>query len=147
MEGIADGAATVHAYQRLASDWGGFLKLFRTGENKIHGWNVTRIGTDERLNTSCGSARYHLFAFRGYMGVDDSAASELAFQQVIENICEAFRRDMDLAGAADPGYDDAYQDIGVVQVETVEPRMFGSVLCHSAELRYRCREIHTDIAV
>lgn len=152
VEGIKDGSAKVHDYQRLKPKYDDFLECFKTTENKIHGWIITRKAVFDRLATNNERWRYHHFIFRGYYGLDDSAGSEKHFQEVIENICAAFVADMDLSndgdsGVVDAGYDDNDSQIGCCQAGIIETRIFGVVLCHFAELEYHCKEYLTDIGV
>ena len=145
-----NGAANVYDYQRLSTDWTSFLSLFKvTSTSKIHGWTFTRTSTEEILCTNNQSERVFTFKIRGYMSVDDSAESEKTFQDIIENICDDFRMDMDLGigSTIEAGDDQNTNGIGVVQVQIVEARMFWAVLCHFAELEYKCKTLNSDINV
>jgi hypothetical protein len=145
--GITGGAGKVYDYQRLSTEWNHFLGLFKTTGSKIHGWIITRVSTDEQLMTNYQSRRVFTFLLRGYMSVDDSEESEKDFQDIVENICTDFRKDMDLGigSTIEPGDDEHTNGIGVVQVKTVEARKFGAVLCHFAELEYKCKTLNSDI--
>lgn len=145
-EGI-EGKAKVHEFQRLAKTWNDFMDQFKSDQNKLHGWCVTRINTTEVFMTNCETERFHLWAIRGYYGVEDKSKSELTMQNIIENICETFRKDLDLRETASPGGDDNFRDVGLVQIDSIEPRIFGEVLVHFADLRYRSREILNDISL
>lgn len=115
----------VYDYERWAKDWGTFINLFKTtisGKAQIRGWEIKRKAAKEDAT----NAKTHIYGINGYMGVDDSAASEKTFNAVIEAIATAFRADKTLNKAV-LGHD-------FIQVELIEPRMFASVLCHCAEL-------------
>lgn len=133
LEGIG-GIGKVYDYERSTSgDWAKFLALFKTAGNKIHGWTVTREKTLERFLAGSSSERIHEMVLRGYYAVDDAGASEKTFQDLIETICSALRPKTTLGGKAD-------QVEAPLQVSIVEPRDFGGVLCHYAELRQRAQE-------
>lgn len=128
-----DGVGVIHDYERWAADWGKFLELYKNTDGKINGWTITRTKTDEDCNTASHVTRIHHCTIRGVYGLKDEDASELIFQALIESICAAFRakyRLNDIAANTEP-----------VQVEVVENRMFGTVLCHYCELTVTAEEI------
>jgi hypothetical protein len=130
LSGIPD-VGVVHDYDRWAVDWGAFIALFKTtigGKDQIRGWEISRISASEDRT----SVRPHTYAIRGYMGLKDSQATEKTFNDLIEAIAAAFRASQDL-GKAVLGHD-------FIQIAVIEPRMFGSVLCHYAELRLTVHE-------
>jgi len=121
---------TVHDYERHAADWGKFIELFRANDGKIRGWEITRrqvTGQQQTLGLGFReSDSRHVYKIRGYMGLQDAAASELAFNALIEAIRAAF------AAAGRLGGNSNHHDF--VQVGIIEPRMFGAVLCHFCEM-------------
>ena len=121
------GIGTVHAYERWAADWTGFLTHFKTESNKINGWTVSRRKTESDRDTMPTLNRKHRFVMRGYYGLKDSAATELTFQALVEGVQDAFESQYLLGGTV--------INSGPVQVLVIEQRMFGSVLCHYAECR------------
>ena len=126
--GITD-IGVVHDYERLATDWKVFLENFKpAGKAYIRGWTIRRGSTAEELSSHEESDRSYRFIIRGYMSLDDANASSKTFDSLIESICDAFRALIrnDLNGKADR--------VGVMQVDAVEDRMFGSALCHYCEL-------------
>jgi hypothetical protein len=147
--GITGGAGKVYDYQRFSTEWNHFLGLFKTTGNKIHGWNLTRVSTEEILQTNNRSERVFVFKIRGYMTIEDAEESEKDFQDIVENICAAFRADMDLGigSTIEAGDDEHTNGIGVVQVQIVEARSFGGTICHFAELEYKCKTLNSDINV
>ena len=117
----------VYDYDRWAADWATFINLFKTtisGMPQIRGWEISRTGPVPNDTTS---VRSHTYTIRGYMSLDDSAATEKTFNALIEAIYDAFLAAPDLNYAA-LGHDG-------IQVDVIEARMFGSVLCHYTELR------------
>jgi len=126
------GIGTVHAYERWAADWTAYLSFFKTEENKINGWTVSRRKTESDRDTMPTLNRRHRFIMRGYYGLKDSAATEHTFQALVEAVQDAFEDQYLLNGTV--------INSGPVQVQVFENRMFGNVLCHYAELELIAEE-------
>jgi hypothetical protein len=134
-----DGVSICHEYERWASDWGRILSQFKTGSDVINGWTVSRRSTARRQVTLGRQEVAHVFTVRGIYGLDDSAATEQTFQAQVDSL-EAVFADMDnetLSGTCETTHPDWGPMNGAVglQVDVVEPRLFGSILCHVAECR------------
>ena len=128
-----DGIGVIHQYQRFAAEAPAFLAFFQpVPDGPINGWVITRVRTVTETASSTHEVRRHDFAIRGYYGLQDASASELTFQALVESICAKFREDQTLEGTA--------QFSEPVQVELVDLRMFGGVLCHVAELKLTAEE-------
>lgn len=129
------GIGQVHDYERYASRVAD-LKALYAYQGQIRGWHLRRIGTKE---SSPGRGRHvvdHAWQWRGYMSLDDSAATEETFDDLIEAIRDAYRADDSLSGLV------ATMIIGDqagVQVQDSGPVLFGGVLCHSARLAVTTR--------
>jgi len=121
----------VHDYERYAKTWEEYLAFFKS-DGLIKGWTITRTSTPEVKSTTTTNMRTHTFLIRGYFSLDDSAATEKTFQNIIEAIATAFRVKPTLNGKA--------FDSEPLQVDTVGMVMFGSVLCHFCELRLLVQE-------
>lgn len=121
----------VHDYERWAKTWEDYLSLFKSN-GLIKGWTITRTATPEVTSTTTTNTRTHTFLIRGYYSLDDSAATETTFQDLIEEIAAAFRVKPTLNGQA--------FDCGPLQVDIVGSVMFGSVLCHFCQLRLLVQE-------
>lgn len=129
LEGVA-GIGNVHDRERYADRHSELKTLFVTG-GKVLGWVVRRVRTQE---FSPAVGRYvvrHGWQIRGYMSFDDSASSETAFDDLIEDIRDAFRADEELGGLI-AGID--VDDRTGVQVEDSGPVMFCGALCHGCRL-------------
>ncbi len=116
----------VHDYERWAVDWSKFLGFFRTGisgVDQIRGWEIGRKAPITEDETS---VKKHTYSIKGYMGVEDAAQTEKTFNTLIEAVAAAFRSDKTLSGTA-LGHD-------FIQVEALDTRSFGGVLCHYTEL-------------
>lgn len=121
-----EGAGVGHRYQRWAETYEQFLDLFKDAAGRINGFCITRDRAGEKTVTTSHNERIHRIRMRFYRGLNDADASELDFQQYIDDTCTAFRSKRTLNGAA--------ADTTPVQVEVIDNRMFGGVLCHFAEL-------------
>ena len=130
--GVA-GVGVVHDYARLASDWGKFLSLFQDpADGKVRCWMITRRSTPSQRDTMPTLRRSHEFRIIGIYSLKDAEATELEFQDLVERIQTAFDSNNTLNGSV--------LDSDPIQVDLVEPRMFGSVLCHYAQLTLRAHE-------
>lgn len=138
------GIGVVHDYERLSTDWNKYLDLYKDSGGRINGWTVSRFKTPERTHSQGGGmTRTHQFIIRGIYGLKDADATELAFQDLVEAICVAFRAADTLNGACFTctPTEGAPDGAAGIQVEIVEPRMFGGVLCHYAELHLYAQEL------
>jgi hypothetical protein len=123
----------VHDYERHAATWEKFIELFRTviaGQGQIRGWEITRRQRTGRQGTMGAgfreTERRHVYKLHGYLGLQDLMASEKTFQSLIDAICAAFADTPRLGGATNSHE--------FIQVNVIEPRMFGGVLCHFCEM-------------
>lgn len=133
------GMGKVYTYERWAPEWKDFLSLFKTTANKINGWSISRAATVQRQETLGEKERAHILVFRGVYGLDDSANTESTFQTQIEAMVDKFNEDSNenLGGACLTTHPDWGPMNGLVglQVDKVENRIFGRVLCHYGECR------------
>jgi hypothetical protein len=122
-----DGIGKVHDYDRWTTDWNRFLSFFKTEDNKINGWIITRSWAKEKVHAATSvNIRTHRIIIKGYYGLKDSAGSEKAFQDLIESVCDALRKNNDLNGSclsADPP-----------QVAKIYHRPFGGILVHACNI-------------
>lgn len=150
IKSVLDGVsaiANVHDYVRWAKSWGAFLDLIKDETNgKINGWMFSRRSTATRQATVGEIERAHVYVVRGYYGLADADESEKTFQGIVDDACDAFDDDQTLGGACDTIHPDWGPMAGAVglQVDIVEPRMFGSVLCHYFEGRLCALESVSD---
>lgn len=131
LEEVTDVGSKVYDYERWAKTWQEYLELFKSN-GIIKGWTITRRATPEISKTPSSNVRTHTFIIHGFYSLDDSAASETTFQDIIENIATAFRSEITLGGTA--------FDCSPLQVDSVGAVMFGGVLCHFCELRLLVQE-------
>ncbi|MCY4383923.1 MAG: hypothetical protein OXE44_12310 [Nitrospinae bacterium] len=151
------GAGRVHSYQRWSADLGKYLDHFRwqTGDGlaQIRGWVLTRERAGEEAasvgsNAAGGftpagiSRRTHTFLLFGIMSAEDAVGSEVVFQELLEEICDRFRDDRTLRLLDESGSPRvrSLERLQPPQVDLIELRTFGNVLCHYAEIRLRAIE-------
>jgi len=117
----------VHSYERFVADMAKFIELFKTtigGVPQIRGWEIGRKGPFEDIEQR--TINQLTYSIKGYMGLQDAAATELAFSLIIEDVRTKFRDNLTLNGKAN-GHDGLKGDV-------LEVRMFGNVLCHYVEM-------------
>jgi len=131
------GIGVVHEYQRWARDWTKFLNQFQDADGRINTWMFSRTVTPEKWLSNVEYIRVYEYVIRGMYGLKDGDATELIFQGVVDRICAAFRDKATLNDACEtivPEFGSLAGRAGI-QVETVDVRTFGIVLCHYAELK------------
>jgi len=143
LESVA-GIGVVHDYERWAVDWAKALQLFKpSNQDKINGWMITRTKTQEWVDTFNRNFSLHHFLIRGVYSLDDAGASEKIFQDLIEAVRDKFRTNYNLNGSCESIYPDTgppYEGRAGVQVDLIEVRTFGGVLCHYCELSLYAKE-------
>jgi hypothetical protein len=132
-----DNEGQVHDYERWANDWDAYLALYKTtigGADYIRGWTITCEAMPTTLHQTNGvKIREYRHRVRMYWGLDDSAASEKAAFAKCEELCNALD-DSALHG-------DGYYLADPASLEIFENRVFGSVLCHYAEIQQSTYEV------
>jgi len=126
------GIGEVLDYERYAREWSTYKSLFKSGAHvnfvQIQRPSFTRIvhGSD-----SCERVT-HNFLLKGAYSLNDEAATEKTFQDLVEAMCQAFRDKPDL------------NDVAEVVIYPISGRiyngMFGNVLCHICEIEISIRE-------
>ena len=134
------GIGVVHNRERYADRQAEFRTLYMHAPDNVNGWFVRFEGRNE----SEESVGRHLVVVRwrlqGFYGFDDAAGSEVAFVALVEAAAAAFRADPTLGGAALDTLASGSGESGL-QVDAVEPVMFGGILCHRAACRLTTRSL------
>lgn len=134
----------VHDYQRWAVQWPDYLDKFKAtigSSSVIRGWTVSLLSfTSEYLiyPNDAGkniAVRDYVYKIRGYFGLDDASASEKAAMAIVEDVIEALDADTVLHAQTE-----FYDETPPAQLDVFEPRLFGSVLCHYAEITQHVKE-------
>ncbi len=126
----------VHDYDRWEINWDDFLALFKStvgGVAQIRGWtiHVHSDGSSYPGTNNVGQFE-HLFLLRGYLGLNDSNATEKAFDDLVEAVVKAFMGNYPLNGSA--------MNAEPPQVTVKEVRQLSDVLAHYAEIQLRVKE-------
>ena len=121
------GIGKCYDYTRWNNDWGKFIELFKDSTGKILGWELGRAAVQSTYLSNADGEETHAFIIRGYMAVNDAQTSEKVFNAKIETIRATFRRNYTL--------NDTVHMVSPVSAQVIDQRVFGSVLCHYAELR------------
>ncbi len=122
-----------HLYERWAVDWGKFIEFFKdSASGRILGWEITRPGVASQRLNNIENQDDHRYVVKFYMGVKDADATELLFEAKIEAIRAAFRLNITLDGECN--------GTSAMSKTAGDTRMFGSVLCHYAELTITATE-------
>lgn len=107
----------------------------------VLGWSITRESTAVGPYTMGKNLQLHQLVIRGYRALDNAAATEREFQDLIEAVTAALR--LEETGKFNAG---AIQ-VAPPQVRLVEPRLFGfgdgAALMHYAELGLEVAEAVT----
>lgn len=133
LEGVT-GIGPVYDYERYAKTNSELVTLY-TAAGRLHGWHFYREATVEEDLDNSEVRRVVRWKIRGFMALDDADQTGLVFDDLVEAIADAFRADPTLGGAclANKDLDQEFGPSGI-QVESIVPVMFASVLCHRAEL-------------
>lgn len=119
------GIGKVHDYERFTVDTAKFLALFKDAvSEKIFGWEITR----ESVKLERIAQKYKAisnYVIKGYYALADDAGTEKTFNAVVDIIIQKFI-DTQIPGT---------QGQSLPQVSVLQARMFGSILCHYAEIR------------
>lgn len=136
------GIGQVFDYERYAKTDKDFRELYAAGE-RVLGWHVRRVARREDAENNEVMTDWEI---RGFMGLEDASASELAFDDLVDAICDAWRADPTLIGNASPSARGAVlypRDNTPVVPELADagPALFAGVLCHSARLKLTTRTV------
>jgi len=127
------GIGVVHDYERYASQAADFRTLYLTG-GQILGWHVRRVSVSSKFIAYGEWEETNSWEIRGYAGLNDADASEIAMDNLVEAIRAAFRADDDLGGVVDSC---TTPDAAGIQLTSSVPVMFAGVLCHGVLLSLR----------
>ena len=128
------GIGQVHAYERYAKTDKDFREIYAAND-RVLGWHVRRVARREGAEFNETMTDWEL---RGFMSLEDAAASELAFDDLVDLIGDAWRADPTLGGLVLYPRDTA---LVVPELADAGPAMFAGVLCHSARLKLTTRTV------
>ena len=126
--------------ERYVRDESKFMALYLYtppgGHKQVRGWWLRRKATQERTVGLDLNMEMHTWMVRGYMALNDDAATELEFDALIETMRNAWRANPTLGGICQQSPVEGDNTDGL-QVLDVSPVLFCGVLCHSAWLELR----------
>lgn len=129
----------VHNYLRNLKSREEVIAEFRDESlGRVNGWMVSRRSFTDEQSGTMSNTRLATWLLRGYMAVEDSLATELLFQQVVDDVAAAFTPQDNLGGLVEL--------IEPVQVPTIGHAWLGrpesGFLCHGAELTLNIQEFY-----
>jgi hypothetical protein len=129
------GIGVVHDYDRLTTDYTKFLKRFLDEDSRINGCQFARTRREQRFVN--GQEVIHIISIRRIMAVQDAEATGIIFDDHIEDLAGLFEANDSLNDSCQSTCPDWGEMTGLsgLQVDLVEHRTFGGVLCHYAECR------------
>lgn len=141
LNGVAN-IGRVHNYLRWNADWSKFLDAFKDTEGRIRGCMFARQSFGNRRDTIGENEGMHVFRFMFIMGLKDADATGIVFDDLLQDVVKDFEADLTLGGTCLTTHPDWGPLAGLValQIDLIEPRMFGGVLCHYAEGRLEALE-------
>lgn len=129
--GVVDN--NVYKYDRLEREWTAYLSAFKDATNSvIHGYTITRVNWTEIREASRSNLRTTKWIIRGYYSLGSSGETEATFQGIIDNIATKF--------SEDPRLNSTVLSVESFNLDILEARMFGDVLCHYAEMSLTTEE-------
>ncbi len=98
----------------------------------VASWMVSRKQRTDTQSSNISNTILHTFYLRGYYGMEDAKETEITFNKIVDNVCEAFRPQGSLDGIVEL--------ILPVQVLDIDYRELHGVLCHFAECTLTVQE-------
>lgn len=128
------GIGVVHEYERFSKDEKKFQALY-VRDGQLLGWHLRRGTVKESYFDSQVvrvRTRWHI---RGLAAMVDAKESELAFDDLVDQVRRIFRRFPELKNEEGKGYARTLTDEGAgAAVDESGPVMFAGALCHAVKL-------------
>jgi len=128
----ASGTANVYDYTRFNSaDPEQMKTLFQSG-NVINTWQITRSLANAEFDGTgvCAVDRENEFTINGYYSIDDSAASEKTFQQLVNDVMDKLNLDANKTLSSN-----ITRFSRPAQLVNFESVMYGSIGCWWCEIK------------
>ncbi|MGB3749449.1 MAG: hypothetical protein WA961_14715 [Rhodanobacter sp.] len=119
--------------ERYAKDMTALKAAYQAPGLGLRGWFVRRQQIVETDRIQPRSVEYLRWRIQGVMAFDDAGASELVFDDLIEQLRDAFRANDTLGGLVAQCALAGGQDAGL-QLDDAGPVSFAGVICHGARL-------------
>lgn len=133
-EGVS-GIGVVNSYVRFVKRKEDFDTYYVTS-GKVNAWNIRRIS---RQTSSAALGRWTItnrWQIHGYYGLDDSAQSEIVFDNLIESVIDAFRIDETLGDVVDSI---VVGDEAGIQLDDMGAYDIIGITCHRCVMRLNTR--------
>lgn len=125
------GIGLVHRYERYAEKRQEFRPLFQPpGQDAVRGWHIRRVRREEAVHSSLLNVVTTTWAITGVASFLDAEESEIAFDELVDSLADAFRAPRFLGGLADTVTDNS----AGLQLRDSGPVMFAGILCHRVRL-------------
>ncbi len=129
------GIGVVNAFEPLAASMDALKRYYLPPASKsLKGWFVRRVSTQEVGEIYERGVEFTTWRIQGYLSVADEGASEIAAQDLVESIRQAFREDYDLGGVVASQSAPSSRGEIHLQLRELSTVMFCDVLCHSIRL-------------
>ena len=134
--GTVSNIGQVYDYERWAADETTFRSLFTAtvlGASVLRAWTISTSRMEQVENDFDSSVvRRWTYRIRGYLGLDDSAATEKASVALAVAVCDALDADATLQG---------FYETTHSQIPVIEPRIFGGALVNAVEIELMVAEL------
>jgi hypothetical protein len=117
--------------ERYAKDMGALKAVYQAPGLGLRGWFVRRQQIVETDRIQPRSIEYVRWRIQGVMAFDDANASELVFDDLVEQLRDAFRANDTLGGTVAQCALAGGKDAGL-QLDDAGPVSFAGVICHGA---------------
>lgn len=139
MQAVPD-IGVVQDRERYAKNLPDLKTFYATPTLGLRGWFVRRLAVAERDRVLPRSNEYTRWRIQGLMAFDDAASSELVFDDLIEQLRDAFRTNDTLNGTVSQCALPDGSDAGLQLLDTGTVS-FAGVVCHSARLQLTTQRI------
>lgn len=130
-------AGVVHERSRMSAHWAEYVRHFQADDKRINGWEISR------RRALPDSPRWQdTYRLRRFYGIRDQDASDLAFQESLDEAIRALGAGADLT--LEDGTPWGWVADGL-RIQEIEERMFGEVLVHFAECELPVTLYHHDV--
>lgn len=127
-----DNIGKIHRRRRHTVFWDDLYERHKA-DGRLNNWEIFRVGAAQDVDAvqnAAGSEPFfrdaHVVVVQGHMALFEETNSEKVFQRILDDIVLRFRLNNQLNGALIIPTE--------IQRPTIEHVMFGSVLCHFAEM-------------
>lgn len=122
----AEGVGRVHPL-RVFAHTPEALEANYTSDGVLNGWTISRESAPEtHIGLDNTHARENVFVIRGFFALDAETDSELRFNEILENICNAFAPSSDLG--------EEIESHDPLDIRSIDYVSFGNTTAHYCEL-------------